>query len=554
MADKMSSSASPLPASDRTRSIVLVGLMGAGKSAIGKRLAARLGLPFHDSDEEIEKAAGMSVADIFARFGEAHFREGERRVIERLLAGPPIVLATGGGAFMNAETRAVIRGRAVSIWLRASIPVLLARVSGRTHRPLLNRGDPEEILATLSARRNPVYALADLVVDSTENPPDMTTDSVMDALATHATPQIVRVPLDAESYDVRIGRALLGRAGAELADILPQRRAIVISDETVAKAVLPRLATALDAVAIAHETLTVPPGEASKSLSAYGRLAEQVLALRPERRTTIIALGGGVIGDLAGFVAATILRGLPFVQIPTTLLSQVDSSVGGKTGINATAGKNLIGAFHQPKGVLIDPDTLASLPGRELAAGYAEIVKAGLIADADLYRWCEEHGAALLGGDRTLQEQAITRAVAFKAKVVGDDPHETRAEGARALLNLGHTFAHAFEAEAGYGGSLLHGEAVAIGLVCAFDLSARLGHAPETLADRVAAHLREVGLPTRIPDMQADRLLAHMQGDKKVLDGRLRFILARDIGAAFIDADVPPDAVRATLLARGATA
>jgi shikimate kinase/3-dehydroquinate synthase len=299
--------------------------------------------------------------------------------------------------------------------------------------------------------------------------------------------------------------------------------------------------------------VTVPSGEASKSLDSYARLAEQVLALRPERRTAIAALGGGVIGDLAGFVAATVLRGLPFVQIPTTLLAQVDSSVGGKTGINSAAGKNLIGAFHQPKLVLIDPDTLASLPRRELAAGYAEIAKAGLIDDADLWRWCETHGTGLLDGDQAAQEEAIARAVAFKAAVVADDPHEIRAQGGRALLNLGHTFAHAFEAEAGYGGALLHGEAVAIGLVCAFDLSARLGHADAALAGRIAAHLESVGLPTRIPALPAERLLGHMQGDKKVLAGRLRFILARDIGEAFVTSDVPPEAVRDTLLAHGAT-
>lgn len=551
MSDK--SSFSP-PAPPPDCGIVLVGLMGAGKSAIGRRLATRLGLPFRDSDAEIEAAAGKSVADIFSSDGEAAFRALEREVVARLLAGPPIVLATGGGAFMDPETRAVIKRNAVSIWLRATLGVLLSRVRGRTHRPLLNQGDPAEILARLSAQRSPVYAEADIIIDSTEDPPDMTTEITAAAIARRASRQTIRIDLQDAAYDVLIGHGLLDGAGARLAASLPARRAIVITDEHVAGTCLSRLNRSLDDAGFIHEALVVPPGEGSKSLARFTALVEDILALKPERQTAIIALGGGVIGDLAGFAAASVLRGLPFAQIPTSLLAQVDSSVGGKTGVNSRHGKNLIGAFHQPHLVIIDSDTLASLPSREVAAGYAEIVKAGLIADVGFYDWCEANGAALLAGDQVLQETAIARAVAFKARVVMADPREQAKQDGRALLNLGHSFAHAFEAETGYSQTLLHGEAVAIGLVCAFDLSARLGHCDTGIARRIAAHLEAVGLPYRIAGWPVESLIAHMQRDKKMRDGRLSFILAHGIGAAFTSRDVPEDAVRATLEACGAHA
>ena len=241
------------------------------------------------------------------------------------------------------------------------------------------------------------------------------------------------------------------------------------------------------------DPIVVPPGEASKSLDSYMSVVDRLLEARVERRTAVIALGGGVVGDLAGFAAATTLRGLPFVQIPTTLLSQVDSSVGGKTGVNTPRGKNLVGAFHQPRMVLADTATLATLPVRELRAGYAEIVKAGLIGDPAFFAWCEQHGAGVVGGDREAQAEAIKRACAFKAAVVGDDEREEKPNDGRALLNLGHTFGHALEAEYGYTGGLLHGEGVAVGLGLAFKLSARLGHCSSADAERVVAHVVAIG-------------------------------------------------------------
>ncbi|MBV9247760.1 MAG: 3-dehydroquinate synthase, partial [Acetobacteraceae bacterium] len=265
------------------------------------------------------------------------------------------------------------------------------------------------------------------------------------------------------------------------------------------------------------------------------------------RSDVVVALGGGVVGDLAGFAAATTLRGLPFIQVPTTLLSQVDSSVGGKTGVNTKRGKNLVGVFHQPRIVLADTGTLATLPPRELRAGYAEITKAGLIGDAAFFAWCEQHGPGVVNGHRDAQAEAIKRACAFKASIVGDDEREEKPNDGRALLNLGHTFGHALEAEYGYDGGLLHGEGVAIGLGLAFKLSARLGHCAVADADRVVSHIAAVGLPAELSMLNrrfsAATLIGHMRRDKKVRDGALKFVLARGIGQAFTSADVPVEAV-----------
>ncbi|MCC6718415.1 MAG: 3-dehydroquinate synthase, partial [Acetobacteraceae bacterium] len=546
-----------LPDALAGRSIVLVGLMGAGKTSIGKRLAARLGLPFRDADIEIEAAAGCTIPEIFARYGEAAFRDGERRVIRRLLAGDPLVLATGGGAFMDPDTRAAVRHDATSVWLRASLPILLRRVAGRTHRPLLNAGNPAEILRRLMDQRHPIYAEADLVVDCSDENPDHTTSLVLDALTAWAPPRRLSLALSAAAYDVVVGEGLIARAGALLAPVLPQKRCVVITDSQVAALHLPRLHASLDATGFAHATITVAPGETSKNLETYGEVVRQVLDWGVERRTAIIALGGGVVGDLAGFVAATTLRGLPFVQIPTTLLAQVDSSVGGKTGINTPHGKNLLGAFHQPRAVLADTGALATLPPRELRAGYAEIAKAGLIGDAAFFDWCETHGPAVTAGNREAQAEAVLRACAFKAMVVGNDEREEKPNDGRALLNLGHTFGHALEAELGYG-TILHGEAVATGIGLAFRLSAKLGLCPQAEADRVVAHFDAIGLPAELTHLNrrlsAEKLIAHMQKDKKMRDGQLTFVLVHAIGHAFTKRDVPPEAVVELLRENGCEA
>jgi shikimate kinase / 3-dehydroquinate synthase len=546
-----------LPPGVAGRSIVLVGLMGAGKTSIGRRLAARLGMPFRDADAEIELAAGRSVRELFEHFGERYFRDGERRVIRRVLAGEPLVLATGGGAYMDPETRATIRRDAICVWLRVELPTLLRRVANRSHRPLLNNADPAEVLSRMMDQRHPVYAEADLVVDCTDESPDVTTAHVLEALAAWKAPRRLSLALSGGSYEVVVGDDLLARAGALLAPVLPQPRAVVVTDEHVAKLHLQTLLDGLAQTAIAARHIVVRPGEGSKDVATYSRVVDEVLEAGVERRTAVIALGGGVVGDLAGFVAATTLRGLPFVQIPTTLLAQVDSSVGGKTGINTRQGKNLLGAFHQPRMVLADITTLATLPPRELKAGYAEIAKAGLIGDAAFFAWCEANAAALIAGDRDVQAEAVMRACAFKAYIVGDDEREEKPNDGRALLNLGHTFGHALEAETGYG-AILHGEAVATGIGLAYKLSADLGLCDRADTERVVAHMAAIGLPAELSLLNrrfsAARLIGHMRRDKKMRDGQLNFVLARGIGQAFTKSDVPAEAVVDLLRAEGCDA
>ena len=537
------------------RSVVMVGLMGAGKTTIGRRLAVRLGLPFIDADAEIELAAGCSIAELFARYGEAEFRTGERLVIARLLGGRQAVIATGGGAVTDAGTRRLIRERAVSVWLRCSLSSLVQRVSGRHHRPLLRGADVAETLARLLDQRAAFYAEAHVIVDCADDAPEVTTGGVAAALAALREQRRVRVALRGSTYDVVIGENLLARAGGLLGPLMPQKRCVIVTDESVAALHLDPLLASFAECGIRTDVTAVPAGEGSKRLEIFGRVVDAVLDAGVERRTTIVALGGGVVGDLAGFAAATVLRGLPFIQIPTTLLAQVDSSVGGKTGINTRAGKNLVGAFHQPIAVLVDTAVLATLPVRDRRAGYAEIVKAGLIGDASLFEWCERNGRAVIAGDPEMQTEAIERACAFKAAVVTEDELEERAEGGRALLNLGHTFGHALEAEFGFDGRLLHGEAVAIGCNLAFTLSVRLGYCPAGDADRVQAHLREVGLPVTPGELarpvSASKLLCHMTRDKKMRDGSLAFILAHRIGSAFTERSVGQDDVRALLTSHG---
>ncbi len=350
---------------------------------------------------------------------------------------------------------------------------------------------------------------------------------------------IIPVALGARSYDIVIKDGVLARAGELLSPIARGRRMVIVADAGV-DVHLTTLRASLSAAGVASEAVSIAAGEGSKSWATLERLLDSLLALGIERGDHVIALGGGVIGDLVGFAAAILKRGCGFVQVPTTLLAQVDSSVGGKTGINARAGKNLVGAFHQPALVLIDPQTLDTLPVREVRAGYAEVVKYGLIDDPEFFEWCEAHGERLLAGDPDARTHAIARSVSAKARIVGEDEYETK--GRRALLNLGHTFGHALEAEAGYDGTLLHGEGVATGMALAFAYSVRRGLCPPDDAARVAAHLRAAGLPDGLAASgcraSGATLVGHMLHDKKREGGTLPFLLARGIGQTFLDRSV----------------
>ena len=361
----------------------------------------------------------------------------------------------------------------------------------------------------------------------------------------------VAVDLGARAYDVVVGPGLIADLGEYLTNLGVRPVTAIVSDDTVARLHLPEVAGALDAAQFAHTDIVVADGEASKSFRTLESVVDRLLDARIERGDVIVALGGGVVGDLVGFAASILRRGVGIVHVPTTLLAQVDSAIGGKTAINSRHGKNLVGTFHQPRLVLADTNLLNSLPGRALRAGYAEIVKYGLLGDADFFAWLEDNGAAVLAGDAAPRHQAIVTSCRAKARIVEADEREG---GVRALLNLGHTFGHALEALAGYGGGLWHGEAVAIGLVMAFDLSARLGLCPADDAARVQSHLDAAGLPTTIGALgalgagwDAGTVIDIMAQDKKTVGGQLTFVLARGIGQAFVSREVGTADVRAVV-------
>jgi len=361
--------------------------------------------------------------------------------------------------------------------------------------------------------------------------------------------ETVHVDLGDRAYDVLIGPGLLDRAGALIAPLLTRPRVAIVTDENVGALHLETLRNGLKSHGISSESLTLPAGEATKSWPHLERTVEWLLDQKIERNDVVIAFGGGVIGDLVGFAAAVLRRGVRFVQVPTSLLAQVDSSVGGKTGINAPHGKNLIGAFHQPSLVLADIDVLGTLKERDYLAGYGEVVKYGLLGDHDFFQWLEGNASRAAQGDMQARIAAVKRSVQMKADIVQRDETE---QGERALLNLGHTFCHALEAATGYSDRLLHGEGVAIGCALAFELSARMGLCSQEDPSRVRAHLRDMKMKVDLSDIDgelpsAEKLVELMAQDKKVVNGRLNFILARGIGEAFVTADVNPDDVRAVL-------
>ena len=371
---------------------------------------------------------------------------------------------------------------------------------------------------------------------------------MMTAALRPSEPTTVNVALGNRAYDIVIGRGVAASLGLRIAALKPGARLAIVTDENVARAHLDSLEAQLSAAGMTIARIVVPPGEGSKSFASFERVCDALIAARIERNDLIVAFGGGVVGDLAGYAAASVRRGLDFVQVPTTLLAQVDSSVGGKTGINSRHGKNLVGAFHQPILVLADTALLDTLPQRDFRAGYAELAKFGLLGDAGFFAWLEANWQDAFAGGPA-REHAIAIACRGKAAIVARDERET---GERALLNLGHTFGHAFEAAAGFSDKLLHGEAISLGIVCAFEFSTRLGLLSTNDAGRVAHHLAAVGLPTHLRDVpalstNADALMELIAQDKKVKRGKLTFILVRGIGNAFVAPDIDPAQVHAFL-------
>lgn len=507
-----------------SRSVVLTGFMGTGKTTVGRRVAQRLGREFIDLDTLIETRANKTISEIFATEGEAYFRQLEAELCAKLGARENVIIATGGGAFVNPHNRAAF-AKALIVCLDASVDELVARIGNAADRPLLV-GAARQRIEILLRERASAYAQIQTHVDTTHKSVEQVADEIIAMLEPHA-PIVVTTPEG--SYPVWVGNHIFER----LTNVVLSGHCMVITHPHLKARYAQRIVQILRSQNIPTGVIEIPAGEEYKTLETVRDVYDQLIAARCDRHTTIVALGGGVVGDLAGFVAATYLRGVAFAQMPTTLLAMVDASIGGKVAVDHPCGKNLIGAFKQPRAVIADVATLQSLPPAEWRAGMAEVVKHGIIGDAELFERLEKEW-------QVASSAWIARAIRVKAEIVSRDPFE---QGERAKLNLGHTFGHALELALHY--QLRHGEAVAMGLVCAAHLAHRLQMCDARLVERITALLHHIGLPTRLPRaMPTEEILAAMQTDKKRVGARLRFVLPRALGDVVIVDDICRDQVR----------
>lgn len=535
--------------------IFLVGLSGSGKSTAGVELARRLGWDFVDTDRSLEASSGRSIPEIFASEGEDAFRELEAAELEACLQRECIVVATGGGCLTTERgRRAVASG--FSVWLAVSPARAAARLAADPSteaRPLLD-GDLEARLASLSAARMAFYQAADAAVDVDAMTAEQVTTELVKLWQEHHGGAVhprsdgqryyhpegdiaafVRTPT--AEYPIVVANGALESLGSVCRDRGLKGRACIVADATVWPLLGDRVTTSLEGAGYASSYLTLAGGEPEKHLGTVSRVYDWLISQRAERGDFVVCLGGGVITDLAGFASSTYLRGVSFVHVPTTLLGMVDAAIGGKTGVDHPMGKNLIGAFAQPSAVVIDPTVLATLPARELRAGWAEVVKHGLILDRSLF---DELSSVAGDPAAMVDPRLIGWSTAIKAAVVSEDERES---DRRTLLNYGHTFGHAIEAVTGYT-SYLHGEAVAIGMRAAGMMSVELGKLSPAEFDRQQDLIRRCGLPESAPGVSVEAILDATLMDKKVSGGRVRWVLLDRIGSAAVSADVPPELVR----------
>jgi len=514
--------------------LALIGFMGTGKTTVGRLVAQHLGLPFVDADDVIAERARMPVARIFAERGEPEFRRLEAAVLRDLLTGrQALVIATGGGAVGNDETMRLLGTHAFTVCLTAEPQDILDRTVG-TPRPMLDgHADRAARVAALMASRAPRYALADATIATTGKSPEQACAEVLRAFGT------VTVGLGERAYDIHIGRDLLADG-----DLYPRATGYrIVTNPTVGRRYSPQVVRALAGRRRPVMVDVVMPGERAKTLRQAERLWRLWLEGGLDRGGLVVALGGGVVGDLAGFCASAYMRGVGFVQAPTTLLAQVDASVGGKTAVDLAGAKNVVGAFYQPRAVLADIATMDTLPARELRCGLAEVIKHGLLGDAGLFAYLEARMPQALARDPWVLAHLVRRSCALKGAVVAADEREG---GARAALNLGHTFGHALESVAGLG-RLHHGEAVALGMVAACRAAQALGMIDKDVTERVTALLARARLPVRGSGVSPQAALAAMRMDKKTRGGSLRFVLPTGIGSVQIGVTLPDEAVLATL-------
>ncbi len=531
-------------------SIILIGLSGTGKSTAGSLLAQALGRRFIDTDALIEERSGRLVPDIFAESGEAEFRRFETEALARALEANGAVIATGGGIVEEPANRPLL-GSAAVVWLTAKPETLVARLGAHGNRPLL-AGDPLAALHGQIARRTQHYAaLADWVVSTDQLTPEEVAGQIrrfVDIYHHPATGQLI-VNTPGGRYEVIVGEDALGSLPQRLSASGPTGRLWVVSDDQVWQHHGRRLLAVLEGAGLDVSSFQIPAGEASKNLQVVSNVYDWMLRNKVERHDMLIAFGGGVVGDLAGYVASTILRGIGLVQLPTTVLAMVDSSIGGKTGVDHAAGKNLIGAFYQPRLVVADTSVLATLSLPERQAGWAEAIKHGVIADRQLFDDLVSSASQLAAVREPATSDLIRRAAAVKVGVVSGDERE---QGRRMLLNYGHTIGHAVERWSNY--TIRHGEGVAMGMAVAADIARRMGICDGSLIPRQREALEAFGLPIGLPaGVAASALLKATRSDKKVRQKRINWVLPQTIGAAMVRGDVPDEIVLAALAAAGAS-
>ncbi|MBN1811308.1 MAG: 3-dehydroquinate synthase [Anaerolineae bacterium] len=520
--------------------IVITGFMGTGKSAVGREVARRLGWRFVDIDDVIVSRAAKTIPRIFAEHGESAFRAMESDVCADLSAQEELVIATGGGALVNPENRRVMMRGGTVVCLNADPDEILRRVGDDDNRPLLNVPDPRARVAELLAARRAAYQAIPWQIETTGLSVEQIAGQVIEL--SHVITLPVRHP--GGEYPIHIGDGILPRVGESLqaAGALPGTTVAVVSNDVVAPLYAGQVMESLQAAGFAPFTCIIPDGEQHKALDPVASLYDQFLAGDLDRSSTVLALGGGVTGDIAGFAAASFMRGVRFVQVPTTLLAMTDASVGGKTGVDLPQGKNLVGAFKQPEMVFVDLAVLETLPEEEVRAGMAEVIKHGVIGAPDLFAELEMPNL-----QSPISIPQLARSIRVKIDVVEEDPFES---GRRAVLNLGHTTAHGLERLSGFG--MRHGDAVSVGMVAAARIANKIGLAGAALVDRIETMLAAWGLPIVCPPHDADAIYGAMAHDKKKRGKVLRWVLPREIGVVEIVEDVPQEMVKAVLKDMGA--
>lgn len=529
-----------------------MGNMGSGKSTVAACVAQRLGMPFVDLDVCIEQAAGMSVSALFEREGEPAFRQREQAMLRAVAEMPPQVVATGGGVVLSEANWQLMRQTGWIVYLQASVKTLWQRVRRSRHRPLLRTATPRATLEAIVRAREPLYQQADWIVPTDGRTPEQVAEAVQRAFRpTAELPLAIEVlPQHSEGYEVLIAPQLATRVATYLQARLHPTRVALLTHPRLLQWATP-IRDALEAIGVSTHLITVPTGERIKTLRTAERLYAQLLAAGVDRSGALLIVGGGVLGDLGGFVAATYMRGIPYVQVPTTLLAQVDSSVGGKVAVDLPQGKNLVGAFHQPALVVIDPEVLTTLPLRQWRNGFAEMLKYGIVLHAGLWQRLQVMLQQGVFRRRTLRDNPYTwtlpiaQCVRLKAAIVAEDERDLT--GKRALLNFGHTIGHAIEAVLGYR-HWLHGEAIAAGMVAEAELGRIVGVTPAEVVETLRETLTQAGLPTSLPrNLSPEALLEATRYDKKRAGDTPRIVLLEGIGKARLEPKIPPSALKEAL-------